>query len=169
VASSRAVLGSTFEKIINMCSLQPGETWKDWIDPYGNKLRVLKNTCRITKRNEVSKIYDIYCKADFGSISRHSYWCCFTFCGDKDWFWFIGDDGLLRLIVRHKGTWKTYPPVTSGYRLLSYIVKWYLIDEPEVLSIENLGEDFSDNATVYLTPWPPEEEIQELLEENKIA
>ena len=170
IASARVLIGQKFENIVQMCSLEPGNTWKEWFDPYGNKLKILKNTCTIAKSKVLPKgIHDIYCKSTFSNISGNSYWCCFIFCNDKDLFWFVGNDGILRHMVRSDGNWKVYPPLLSGYKIIHQISELYSIDEPNIISIEGNISDITDIYTVYITPWPPEDQIREILEEKEIV
>lgn len=164
IASARALLGQYFENIVIMCHLEPGKTWREWYDPYGNKLRVHKKTCTV-KLSEGYGIHDIYYKSTTEYIAGCSYWMCFISTENQDTCWFIGHDGILRCLFKRRasgnaGIWKTCAPLYWGYKIIDTISKVYDIDYYKTLSVEFLGKQ----ETLHITPWPAQQEIQELKE-----
>jgi len=155
-----------------MCGLTHTSSWRNWADSYGNKLKIYKNgSIKIIPGNNTGKITDIYSKSSFEFISNNSYWAMFVYSQDSIAFWFIGNDGVLRVISRIGDKWVNTPPLLSGSHILKMISVSYTLDEVKRINIESAGIDEQFNCSEgYMTSWPPENsEIKQILEEKRIA
>ncbi len=173
IASARAAKGPGIESIILLCELNHVSSWRDWEDNFGNSLTINKdNSIKITYRNNPGIIRDIYYKSSFELISNNSYWCMFLVQKDNMFFWFVGNDGFLRVISRIDNTWVNHPPVLSGINILETVSENYSSEEFKQINIESvnaLNRKFKPELG-YITQWPPEnEEIRLLLKEKRIG
>lgn len=168
IASIRAIIPN-FEKIIKMCQLEPGDTYRDWYDSYGNFLKINDSNIVKLKKGTLynNSIKDIYAKSNFEFISEFSYWSCFIFANNKTIVYFIGSDGVIRLLLKND-KWEALPSLFFGYDIINKISELYLIDE--FIKINNV-ESFKLKEKikeVYIIPWPPSDEAKKVLKEYKI-
>lgn len=147
-ASARAFLNCPFDLLVDMLSLEPKDDWHLWLDPEGNRLRLLKSRAVIAypAATKVQRTKDIFRKAHPSLIVRHSYWGVLISGQTHQILLLLGNDGKLRCSYFKDGIWiENISPVLLGFDILRYIVSGYLepksriIKSPNIKYVKNLG------------------------------
>jgi hypothetical protein len=129
VASARAFLNCPFDIIVDMLSLHPKDDWHLWLDPEGNRLRILK-TKNVKVYPAVEKIpqtKDVFRKANPELIIKNSYWGTLIIGQNKKILILLGNDGKLRCSYFVDNIWiENICPLLLGFDILRYIASGYL-------------------------------------------
>lgn len=168
IASAKVFAGPYFENLALMCGLRYINSWKTWQDDYGYQIKILKNrSLKVSKCDEPNFVSDIYAKSSPEIIANNSYWCCFFENNKEKIFFFVGNDGRLRVFSVSNSKAQTYPPLFFGVQILKFICENYTNDFGIINKIELMEFCTSFNVEVgYITSWPPENEAIKYIEET---
>ena len=165
-------------KIIEICKLEPTNTWRLWTDNNGHNM-IIKNNKTITlKKNNRQPIIvkDIYFKSSAKQIANNSKWAMISLAKNKDnanicFLWFLGFDNILRLMCHVKDScMENKPPLSSGINTLKFIVKNLNVENYKtILDSRYINGPYEGNVVKsWITNWPPSENMQlDMLMTNK--
>jgi hypothetical protein len=136
-ASAKAYLGNeSFDLIVDMCLLHPNDSWMEWRDAEGNRLRLTKNRMGVVcpAKTVLYQTGDILRKSKPGQIMKHSYWMAGFFSSSKSVLVFLGNDGLLRSSLFGSSWLYNFSPLLLGYVILNMVTVSYLENEARELN-----------------------------------
>lgn len=129
IASARALLDCPFDVIADMLYLEPVSDWYNWIDPEGNRLKILKNN-RVKvnlPKIKTNKTRDIFRKARPELIKKYSYWGMLLIDKNKNILILLGNDGKLRSSYFENNIWiENISPLLLGFDIIKYVASGYL-------------------------------------------
>ncbi len=134
-------------KIIEICDLEPLDSWRHWTDHNGHML-VIKNNRTVAIKKEsptadrkYTKIKDVHFKSTAKQISENSKWAAFSIAKSIQYpnvnicyVWFLGLDDRLRLLCFLRNEWvENLMPLSYGIRSLRTIVRNLNVDNYKVI------------------------------------
>ena len=170
LASLQAFLPEDKEivKIVNLCDLQPNETWRVWENQYSPYLKVQKNKKLVTLckgTDFFSPKTDLYAYASPEDVANISDKLLFLAEGNCFCFLFWGKDNLLRYRRYLDGLCCYDPPLFLPIEDIRTLVKHEKI-EGHIKITPSKGQ----KTIGWVTSWPPKKSFhQDIVKETQIC
>lgn len=155
IVNVRAFLPADQEiiKIIEICKLHPGSTWKVWSDGFGNTIKISAKRKISIGNNLNLKYNDLYFKSTIKHIANVSNKVMLGLSDDVAFAWMLGQDSRLRYLVKQSGCWQNSSPLLSGLAALRVFVQNLNVEGPtQIDTIKMNGVSTEINGLIM--PWP---------------